>query len=175
MRNESDIMIPAMSDTEIHTTDAPEQGRPPSSLGGDVAVGILRSAAILERYYNQLVMRRGITIQQYDVLRILRSAPAEGLPTLVIRDRMIHEAPGITRLIDKLEQTGLAKRDRGSPDRRQVLCHIAPKGRALLEELDEAVRAADDAAVSKLTDDEQHQLVHLLTVVRKGSGSGGRS
>lgn len=167
-------MIPAMSDAELEVAAPPDQSAP-RSLGGDVAVGILRSAAILERYYNQLVMRRGITIQQYDVLRILGGGPAEGLPTLVIRDRMVHEAPGITRIIDKLERAGLARRDRGSPDRRQVMCHIAPKGRALLEELDEAIRAADDAAVATLSDDEQRQLVRLLNVVRKRSGASGKT
>ena len=76
------------------------QSAPFHSGGAEVSVGILRTAAVLERHYNQIVTKRGITIQQYNVLRILRGAGARGMPTLVIRDRMIHEAPGITRLIE---------------------------------------------------------------------------
>jgi DNA-binding MarR family transcriptional regulator len=101
------------------------------------------------------------------VLRILRGAGDDGLPTLVIRDRMIHEAPGITRLLDKLEKAGLARRERTSPDRRQVFCFITDRGLTVLEELDEAMRAADDVVVASLTEDEQRMLIELLGKVRE--------
>src|SRR5438477_7759571 len=123
------------------------QRRPFHSLAAEVAVGILRTAALIERHFGQIVARRDITVQQYNVLRILRGAGKEGLPTLVIRDRMIHEAPGITRLLDKLEQAGLARRERAVPDRRQVFCYITDRGVALLKTLDEDMRAADDTAI----------------------------
>src|SRR5205085_213467 len=100
------------------------QSKPFHSLKAEVAVSILRTAALIERHFAQVVARTGVTVQQYNVLRILRGAGAEGLPTLVIRDRMIHAAPGITRLLDKLEKAGLARRERTSPDRRQVFCFI---------------------------------------------------
>lgn len=144
------------------------QARPFHSIGAEVVVGVLRTAAVIERYFNQVVTQRGITIQQYNVLRILRGAGAEGLPTLTIRDRMVHEAPGITRLIDKLEKAGLVRRERGVPDRRVVFCYITEAGLALLDELDEPVNAADDAAVAMLSPDEQRQLVGLLDSVRAG-------
>lgn len=90
------------------------QKRPFHSVRAEVAVSILRTAALIERHFSQVVAHAGITVQQYNVLRILRGAGEEGLPTLVIRDRMIHEAPGITRLLDKLETAGLARRERSS-------------------------------------------------------------
>src|SRR5438067_2287242 len=139
------------------------QTRPFHSLAAEVAVGILRTAALIERHFGQIVARRDITVQQYNVLRILRGAGKEGLPTLVIRDRMIHEAPGITRLIDKLEEAGLARRERTSSDRRQVLCFITDPGARLLADLDAEVVAADDAAVSMLDSDQRQQLTELLT------------
>lgn len=147
---------------EIHQTRAFH------SVGAEVAVSILRTAAVIDRYFGQVVAPSGITIQQYNVLRILRGAGTAGLPTLVIRDRMIHEAPGITRLVDKLEQAGLVHRERSSPDRRQVLCRITPKGLGILREIDAAMNAADDAAVSMLTAAQQRELVHLLDAVRAG-------
>ena len=124
-----------MKDGGIQTEIA--QRRPFHSVKAEVAVSILRTAALIERHFAQVVARTGVTIQQYNVLRILRGAGDEGLPTLVIRDRMIHEAPGITRLLDKLEKAGLARRERTSPDRRQVFCYITPQG---LEVLDAARR-----------------------------------
>ena len=148
------------------------QRRPFHSLKAEVAVSILRTAALLERHFAQVVSRTGVTVQQYNVLRILRGAGEDGMPTLVSRDRMIHAAPGITRLLDKLEKAGLARRERASPDRRQVFCYITARGLEVLEQLDDEMRAADDAAVGNLTDLEQRQLMTLLDGVRAGHRAG---
>jgi MarR family transcriptional regulator, organic hydroperoxide resistance regulator len=142
------------------------QRRPFHSIKAEVTVGILRTAALIERHFAQVVARTGVTVQQYNVLRILRGAGDDGLPTLVIRDRMIHAAPGITRLLDKLEKAGLARRERASPDRRQVFCYITPKGLEVLEHLDEEMRRADDMAVGTLDESQQRQLIKLLEGVR---------
>ena len=142
------------------------QRRPFHSVKAEVAVSILRTAALIERHFAQVVARSGITVQQYNVLRILRGAGSDGLPTLVIRDRMIHAAPGITRLLDKLETAGLARRERSSPDRRQVLCYITGEGLGVLAELDAAMKEADSVAVGDLSESEQRQLLKLLETAR---------
>ena len=148
------------------------QRRPFHSMKAEVAVSILRTAALIERHFAQVVAQSGITVQQYNVLRILRGAGDEGIPTLVIRDRMIHAAPGITRLLDKLEHAGLARRERCSPDRRQVLCYITERGLEVLDQLDEAMRRADDEVVGDLDESEQRQLLKLLERVRSGQRRG---
>jgi DNA-binding MarR family transcriptional regulator len=142
------------------------QRRPFHSVKAEVAVSVLRTAALIERHFAQVVAQSGITVQQYNVLRILRGAGEAGLPTLVIRDRMIHEAPGITRLLDKLEAAGLARRERTSPDRRQVFCYITPGGLSVLDALDVAMKEADDVAVGSLSEEEQRTLLRLLERVR---------
>jgi DNA-binding MarR family transcriptional regulator len=142
------------------------QRRPFHSVKAEVAVSILRTAAIIERHFAQVVASTGVTIQQYNVLRILRGAGPEGLPTLVIRDRMIHAAPGITRLLDKLETAGLARRERTSPDRRLVFCYITDAGLAVLDQLEVAMKEADDVVVGDLSEAEQRQLLKLLEGVR---------
>ncbi len=156
------------SDVSLSIQEEIAQTRPFHSQRAEVAVSILRTAALIERYFAQVVARSGITIQQYNVLRILRGAGDEGLPTLVIRDRMIHEAPGITRLLDKLEQAGLARRERTSADRRQVFCFITETGARLLDDLTGEMREADNVAVGLLSDTEQLELLSLLEKVRAG-------
>src|SRR6478752_8406063 len=145
------------TDSDLRTEIA--QRRPFHSVKVEIAVSILRTAALIERHFAQVVARSGLTIQQYNVLRILRGAGTEGLPTLVIRDRMIHAAPGITRLLDKLEAAGLARRERTSPDRRQVFCYITDGGLAVLDDLDVAMKEADNVAVGSLTEEEQRTLI----------------
>lgn len=148
--------------------DELKQTRPFSSSAHEAVVSILRTAALVQRRIAQVVEGSGITIQQYNVLRILRGAAPVGLPTLSIRDRMIEEAAGITRLLDKLEQAGHVVRERSTPDRRQVLCKITPAGLRLLTQLDEPVDIANDQALAMLDDSEKRDLVELLGAVRAG-------
>jgi DNA-binding MarR family transcriptional regulator len=148
--------------------DELKQTRPFSSPSHEALVSILRTAAVVQRHISQVVEGSGVTIQQYNVLRILRGAGTTGLPTLAIRDRMIEEAAGITRLLDKLESAGHVIRERSTPDRRQVLCQITPAGLRLLAELDEPVDAANNLALGMLDDAEKNSLVELLGAVRAG-------
>src|SRR5215211_773114 len=152
----------------ITLQDEIKQTRPFRSSAEEVVVSILRTAAVMQRHLAQVVETHGITIQQYNVLRILRGAGEAGLPTLAIRDRMIEEAAGITRLLDKLETAGHVVRERSTPDRRQVLCQITPAGLRLLTSLDEPVDAANEKAMAGLDESEKQRLVELLAAVRAG-------
>ena len=146
--------------------DEIKQTKPFRSSAEEVVVSVLRTAAVIQRNLAQVVEAHGITIQQYNVLRILRGAGDAGLPTLAIRDRMVEEAAGITRLLDKLESAGHVVRQRSTPDRRQVLCHITPQGESLIVSLDGPVDAANKRTSSNLDDTERAQLVELLGAVR---------
>jgi DNA-binding MarR family transcriptional regulator len=101
------------------------------------------------------------------VLRILRGAGSSGLATLAIADRMADRAPGVTRLLDRLEKGQLVQRTRGE-DRRQVLCTIAPAGLELLNSLDERIAGVEEAVFRGLTHNEVGALAHLLERVGAG-------
>jgi MarR family transcriptional regulator, organic hydroperoxide resistance regulator len=124
------------------------------------------SADRVRVFVESLIEPHGITGQQYNVLRILRGAEPDGLPTLTIADRMIERAPGITRMIDRLEAKGLVARDRRGADRRCVHCRITARGLELLRSLDRPVDAAERAAFAALNEKELTQLTALLERVR---------
>lgn len=149
-----------------------KQTRPFQSAAHEAVVSVLRTAAVVQRHIVQVVEASGVTIQQYNVLRILRGAGDTGLPTLAIRDRMIEEAAGITRLLDKLEGSGFVVRERSTPDRRQVLCQITPAGLKLLASLDRPVDAVNETALALLDESERESLVELLGAVRAGCRGG---
>jgi DNA-binding MarR family transcriptional regulator len=147
---------------EIHQT------RPFQSAGHEAVVTLGRTAAMIDRHFASVFEVAGLTGTQYNVLRILRGAGTEGLPTLAIRDRLVDLSPGITRLIDRLEAADLATRVRDADDRRQVTVRITPAGLALLKTLDAPVDAAERAVVATLTAAEQRTLVRVLDQVRAG-------
>jgi DNA-binding MarR family transcriptional regulator len=127
---------------------------------------LLATEAVRCRFTRLLAANGELTMQQYNVLRILAGAGAKGLPTLSIVERMIESTPGITRLIDRLEKKGLVTRGRSPDDRRQVLCRIAPKGAAKLKALDPVVNATDEDALQSLTDSEVETLIRLMNKIR---------
>ena len=129
-------------------------------------LGLLRTADAIKRSLAHVVEPHGITPQQYNVLRILRGAGADGLPTLTIGERMVEQTPGVTRLIDRLERKGLVARTPCPKDRRRVFCQITPKGLDLLDELDEPVNRWDVQAVSILPASDVDSLIKLLDRVR---------
>jgi DNA-binding MarR family transcriptional regulator len=132
----------------------------------DAVVSILRTANYLRRFCSTVFDQRGITSQQYNVLRILRGAGLGGLPTLDIAERMIEQAPGITRLLDRLDRKKLVRRERPPDNRRQVLCYITKPGLDLLQELDAPVRNRDKQALHRLDESEIEELIRLLELAQ---------
>jgi DNA-binding MarR family transcriptional regulator len=132
------------------------------ALARETKVAVLRAADGVRRRMAALLAPAGLSLQQYNVLRILRGARPEPLPTLEIGARVIERTPGITRLLDGLGRKGLVERKRSARDRRAVLCRITPEGLALLERLDAPVELSDRGAVAALSEQEQATLVDLL-------------
>jgi DNA-binding MarR family transcriptional regulator len=83
-----------------------------------------------------------------------------------IGERLVEVTPGITRLIRRLEDKELVRRERSDEDRRQVLCSLTDAGRSALERLDAPMDALDDACMQGLSTEEQNTLLHLLAETR---------
>ena len=146
-----------------------QQSRPFDSPADEALVALLRTATLIRRAIAQRVEPYGISPAQYNVLRILRGAGPDGLPTLAVRDRLIEEAPGITRLIDKLEEAGYVRRERTGSDRRVVHCVITDNGLRLLDAMDTLIKETASLVARGLPDPaEQDQLIGLLQRVRDG-------
>src|SRR3972149_2599181 len=117
------------------------QTRPFRSAAEEASLGIVRTAALVRRAVARVVEPSGITPAQYNVLRILRGAGPAGLP-----------APPLP---DKLETAGHVRRARSTPDRRQVICFITPRGLGLLKKLDRVIVRADESGAAGLKPREQ--------------------
>ena len=143
-----------------------KQNKPFRTPFAEGAVALIRTADLVRRHVSKVVEPHAITLQQYNVLRILRGAGEKGIPTLEIADRMIEQTPGITRLLDRLEAKLLVRRLRCDRDRRQVLCWITPEGIDLLARLDTPVDEANEMAMGELDARGVQQLITLLDTIR---------
>ena len=75
---------------------------------------------------------------------------------------MVERAPGVTRLLDRLEAKALVRRERCRTDRRQVLCWIRPAGTQMLADLERPMR---DAARRRLAGLDARGLETLITLM----------
>ena len=109
-----------------------------------------------------LLKSEGITPEQYQVLRILNEAGAAGIPLSSIAERSPAGDPDVTRLIDRLEQRGLAQRERDSHDRRVITATITNDGRRLHRKLERPVAALHERQLETLGHQGLASLRNLL-------------
>ena len=143
-----------------------KQSKPFRTKSQEAYVALLRTVDDAKRFVGRVLESEDVTLQQYNVLRILRGAGDSGLPTLAVAERMIERTPGVTRLIDRMERKGWVTRERCTEDRRRVWCRITPGGLNLLERLNKPMEAVDDALAGALGEDELVDLVGYLDRIR---------
>jgi MarR family transcriptional regulator, organic hydroperoxide resistance regulator len=142
------------------------QTKPFQNRSQEAYLALLRTVDELRRRSAVLMAANGVSLEQYNVLRILRGAGPEGLPTLEIAGRMVERQPGVTRLLDKLEAKGLVRRVRCQQDRRQVLCTLTEAGQTLLATLDGPVDESSQRSFGALRPEELETLVEYLDRIR---------
>lgn len=142
------------------------QSTPFRSKSQEAYLALLRTADESRRFATQALESAGVTLQQYNVLRILRGAGEQGLPTLSVAERMLERTPGVTRLIDRMERKGWVTRERCTDDRRRVWCRITSSGLDLLADLDTPILEVDEAIAQVLTEPELVRFIDYLDRLR---------
>jgi DNA-binding MarR family transcriptional regulator len=99
-----------------------------------------------------------ITLQQYNVLRILRGQQSKPASVGLIQERMLDKSSNASRLIDKLVLKKLAERKTSPSDRRQMEIRITAKGLEVLSEID-SILDQNDNAMSKLISQNEAEMV----------------
>lgn len=105
-----------------------------------------------------------ITLQQFNVLRILRGQHPKAATNSLLKERMIDNMPDISRIIDRLVIKELVSRGRCRADRRAVDVRITPKGLEVLERLEERMLLMD--VLNTVSEEECAQLNRLLDKMR---------
>jgi MarR family transcriptional regulator, organic hydroperoxide resistance regulator len=142
-----------------------KQSKPERRPGQAAVMTIFRTADVLRHAVERSLSVFGLSNEQYNVLRILRGAGENGLPTLEISNRMLSRSPNITRLIDKLIAKKLARRTPPKEDRRVVLVSVTSQGLELLAHLDGVVDRVFDN-FPPTTDAEIKGLLDVLDRIR---------
>lgn len=117
-----------------------------------------------DRWGRFLKSTADLTVNQYNVLRILRGVYPASRTCGEIAKRMIERDPDITRLLDRLSKQSLVDRTRDEKDRRVVLTGITTKGLAVLDRLDVAASSQSTTLLGQLGD---KRLEHLRATLNR--------
>lgn len=142
------------------------QQKPFGSPAQEAFLSIARTEALLREGLERLLEPHGLTLTQYNVLRVLRGAEAGGLCRNEIRDRLVTRMPDVSRLLDRMEAAGLIHRVRSTEDRRQVNTTLTAKGRKLVNELDAPMAKAHEKQLGHLDAKQLKTLIDLLALAR---------
>ena len=129
-------------------------------------IALAQTASALGDELERLLRPYGLGRTQYNVLRILRGAGADGLCRNEIRDRLLSRMPDVTRLLDRMAEAGLLERERRADDRRQVGTRLTRKGRELVDRLDAVVEAEHQRLLGHLGPEQLRTLTRLLVLAR---------
>jgi DNA-binding MarR family transcriptional regulator len=151
-----------------------KQKRPFSGPEQEAYLSVLRTADQLQTAVELQLKEFGLTGTQYNALRILRGAGADGLPCSEIGERMITHDPDITRLLNRLEKRGLARRTRDKQDRRVIYGKITAEGLRLLREMDAPMEQFGHEMLGHISQSDLRKLIDLLELVRSGGRSSAR-
>ncbi|WP_020571231.1 MarR family winged helix-turn-helix transcriptional regulator [Neolewinella persica] len=129
-------------------------------------VNTIFTAAWLNQLTGRALKPFGLSLQQFNILRILRGRAGKPATVKLLTERMIDKMSNASRLVDKLKEKGFVERRECPSDRRRVDILITDAGLDMIERASEAVEASRELAFSQLTDEEAVTLSKLLDKLR---------
>ena len=134
-------------------------------LAKNTVVGILKAGSKVEEHIGEVLKTFDISLQQFNVLRILRGR--KGIPANLqtVQKRMIHKMSNTTRLVDKLIIKKLVVRKTCKENRRKIEITITDKGLDVLRNLDTKIQKTEATILKPLNLEEQKTLRNLINKI----------
>ena len=127
--------------------------------------------AVMDSLERKLESEKGLTLAWHEVLMRLAASPDGRLRMFDLSELLLLSKSGATRLVDRMEETGLVSRGGCATDRRVTYAVITDKGRAVLEDSMPVFQKGIEEFFSKhLTDDDVAALRAVLRKLLEGNG-----
>lgn len=129
-------------------------------------INLTYTTNLLNHEFLQFLRKHGLTLQQYNILRVLRGFRPKGPFSIgFLKGRMLDKYSDVSRIVDKLYIRRLIARTENPRDRRQKAIEITEKGVNLLSHMDECEKKID-TLLNRLNRDEIKELNQLLDKIR---------
>ena len=128
-------------------------------------VNILYTAYWLRNLFSGTLKEYGITLEQHNVLRILKGSYPQELCVKDIASRILEKSSNVPRIIDRLVAKKLVKRTQSKEDKRETLVSLTEKG---IETIDSARKSIEGVTAEQvlISDEEGRMVNELLEKIR---------
>ena len=127
-----------------------------------IIISILETNCKVLEILGQALKPYEISLQQFNVLRILRGQKGVPANLSTVQERMVNRMSNTTRIIDKLIDKNFVQRNICEKNRRKIELFITDEGMSLLKVVDPVVDKAEKQITQALRSDEQENLFELL-------------
>ncbi len=138
-----------------------------SSANHRAQVNIIYTASWLNQETAQALKPFGLSLQQFNILRILRGRGDQPSTIKLLTERMLDKMSNASRLVDKLKDKGYVERKECLSDRRRVDILITDKGLKVIGDASDEVDRIREKYFQNLTDEEADNLSNLLDKLRQ--------
>ena len=128
-------------------------------------VNLIYTYGWITNLLRQRLNKHKITLQQYNILRILRGRHPQPATINMLKERMLDKMSDASRIVERLVQKELVQRCINEKDRRAVDIIISAKGLDILKKLDTEM-SSRDILKENITDEEAGLLSSLLDKMR---------
>ena len=128
-------------------------------------ISILKTSAFISEILLSGLKPYEISEQQFNVLRILRGQKGIAANLSTVQDRMVHKMSNTTRLIDKLIQKKLVKRNVCKENRRKIELFITEDGLDLLKKIDPITDEIEKKILSNISSQDLNSLISILNLI----------
>ena len=128
-------------------------------------VNLVYTYNMISERLQEIFSNENLTMQQFNILRILRGKHPEPCTNSFVKERMLDKNSDVTRIVDRLIKRGMVERCSSQKDRRKVSISITNDGLEVLSRLD-GYKEQEDAIMNALTDEQVEQLNVLLDTLR---------
>ena len=128
-------------------------------------ISILKTSAFISEILLSGLKPYEISEQQFNVLRILRGQKGIAANLSTVQDRMVHKMSNTTRLIDKLIQKKLVKRNVCVKNRRKIELFITEDGLDFLKKIDPITDEIEKKILSNISSKDLNSLISILNLI----------
>ncbi len=136
-------------------------------LSRKLSINLLLTASWATDLFHETLKPFEVSLQQFNVLRILRGQQGKPANLSTINERMVTKMSNTTRLIDKLLSKEYVDRTICSSNRRKVEITITQKGLDILQTIDPKIALAEEKITTNLDKKKLEQLNTLLNTLRQ--------
>lgn len=130
-----------------------------------LVVNLIYSYSWVTGLVKERLSTQEVTLQQYNILRILRGQYPKPATINLLKERMLDKMSDASRIVERLVQKELVTRTINKHDRRAVDILITEKGLDVLRELD-PITTPEDVLKKNISEEEAHELNILLDKLR---------